>query len=965
MDPMLEAFLAESRELLESAGQCFLQLEKNPDDPDQLNNLFRSMHTIKGSSGLFDIQPLTQVVHAAEDVLDDVREGNLEMTPDMVDLFLDTMDQVCNWLDVLEENGTLGDDSDSISQDFSRRLRSLISDTSITSVMQPVTTAEPITSDKADSTSISQLVPDWVEKVPDAVRQSIYQDLMSGETELLAIEYTPNEQCFFSGDDPLYTARQLPGLLWMGIDTQEPWPAVDEFDPYHCQLLLHMLVNSSKEDVTEDLRYVQDEINITPILSEQIVFPVGQPGEADAYHDFLEDAVELVSSSNWNALKQAIQPILNLSAPELIQSSALHWLQLVISHSNPDHHLVLALLAAIRDGEFKNPDPCTSIESGPDMHLDNEIKELIQAQLKILTLHDETMYPQGNLASVASIMRNLLPRIGKQGLIDDIEAALAMPVEQASEKVSRILIDLLESQNSEASPPADDALRDAAHELLLAQTRLLSLPVRANTWEGILESSAVVIRSVMNSLGHAKLADSLDTAVTEARNQRSGKKLQDLIVQMTDITDIKASSTAKSSPQASPSVGKDSKSPANPGEWDGRERRRTPVLKVDQARIDMLMDLIGELVVAKNALPYLANRAEQEYGCAPLAKAIKLQYAVINRIAEELQGGIMQVRMVPVSTVFQRFPRLVRDLSRKLGKQIKLVMEGEDTEGDKNVVEDLPDPMVHLIRNSIDHGIEMPDERKAAGKPVEGTIRLRAIQLDDQVMIEISDDGKGIDPDVIRRKAYEKGLIKEEQLDNMSDHDALQLILAPGFSTAETVTDLSGRGVGMDVVSNMVRKTGGGVVVESTPGMGSTVRLTLPLSMAVTRIMMVDTAGDCFGVPMDAITETVKLPGSSIQMVKNREMIVLRKRLIPLLHLDRALELEPINSEIDEIAILVVRVDGQELGLVVDRFHAGMDVILKPLEGVMSGFRHYSGTALLGDGRVLLVLNLTELTKCL
>jgi two-component system chemotaxis sensor kinase CheA len=292
----------------------------------------------------------------------------------------------------------------------------------------------------------------------------------------------------------------------------------------------------------------------------------------------------------------------------------------------------------------------------------------------------------------------------------------------------------------------------------------------------------------------------------------------------------------------------------------GETRQIAQVLKVDQAKIDSLMNLIGELVVSKNSLPFLAKRAEEIYGSREMSREIKEQYAVIDRLAQELQRSIMAVRMLPVSDVLERFTRLVRDLARKLEKQIDLKIEGEDTAADKTIIEALGDPLIHLVRNSIDHGIELPADRVDANKPETATILLKAYQEGDQVVIEVSDDGRGIDPEMIRQKAIEKGLITEEQAGALSDQDAINLVFLPGFSTVKKISDLSGRGVGMDVVRNAVEKVHGEVTISSRKGEGTTVRLSLPLSMAVSRVMMVETADGLFGIPMDAIAETVRVP---------------------------------------------------------------------------------------------------------
>lgn len=496
-------------------------------------------------------------------------------------------------------------------------------------------------------------------------------------------------------------------------------------------------------------------------------------------------------------------------------------------------------------------------------------------------------------------------------------------------------------------------------------------------WPGRIASVVTVVQRLLAAIGAEGEAAALDNAHQEALATRSGDPLLKFIQQLVESH----TPAAVADPERIETIIPEGGAQSAADEPSGVARRNSQTntntmfrtLKVDQERIDNLMDLVGELVVAKNALPFLAKRAEDRYGMRELAREIKGQHAVINRLAEDLQYAVMQVRMVPVSSAFQRFPRLVRDISRKLGKQVKFLTQGEETEADKNIVEDLADPLIHLVRNSLDHGIEVPEVRQQAGKAAEAQLILRATQQDDRVLIEIIDDGKGIDPEVIKQLAYAKGLISEEVVETMSDHEAIQLIFAAGFSTAERISDLSGRGVGMDVVRSTVQRVGGSVVVESEKGRGTTVRLSLPLSMAVTRVMMIRVGNEDFGIAFDAVRETVRIPKREIRYIKQQESVILRNRLLPLFRLRQLLSIQladeseqplELSAEEREIAILVVTINGESVGLIVDDFHEGTDIILKPLEGVMSGFNLYSGTALLGDGRVLLVLNLKELMRC-
>jgi two-component system chemotaxis sensor kinase CheA len=393
----------------------------------------------------------------------------------------------------------------------------------------------------------------------------------------------------------------------------------------------------------------------------------------------------------------------------------------------------------------------------------------------------------------------------------------------------------------------------------------------------------------------------------------------------------------------------------------GDAKPSAKVLRVDQAKIDAIMNLVAELIVAKNGIAYLARRAEEVHGSREMAREIKEQFAAVDRIAQGLQVGVMAVRMMPVGQVFQRFPRLVRDISRKLGKQIELTIEGEDTEADKNVLESLADPLIHMVRNSLDHGIETPDQRRAAGKPETGLVRIVARQENDSVVIEVSDDGKGIDPHGVKNKAARLGLITPQKAEQMSDEEAANLVFAPGFSTKEEVSDLSGRGVGMDVVRTSVIKAGGEVAMRSRLGEGTTVTLRLPLTMAVTRIVTVGCRDHVFGIPMDAIVETARITADRIHRIKSAETFVWRDAVLPILRLSRRLGLDDADTRRDEEAVMIVRVGRDRVGVIVDGFRERLEVIVKPLGGVLEGLSGISGAALLGDGRVLLILNLQEL----
>ena len=382
-------------------------------------------------------------------------------------------------------------------------------------------------------------------------------------------------------------------------------------------------------------------------------------------------------------------------------------------------------------------------------------------------------------------------------------------------------------------------------------------------------------------------------------------------------------------------------------------------LRVDQAKIDRLMDLAGELIVATNGLPFLAERAEEGDGQG-LARLLKEQHALFDRLVRDLQGEVMQARMLPVAQIFRRFPRMVRDTARSLGKQVRLVTEGEDTQVDKQVLEQLGDPLLHVVRNSLDHGIEPPEERRAAGKEPEGTIHVAASRSDDRIVIRVEDDGRGIDPERVRAKAVERGVIDSAEAATLDEEGAAGLLFRAGFSTAEEVTAVSGRGVGMDTVRAMAEANGGSVSLEGRPGRGARLWLALPLSMAVTRVLMVKARGQAFGVPFTQVVETLRVSPDRVHGIKHRRALAWRERFVPLIDLGERLGGE--SGQIEEgAAVLVVRLARGEVAFLVDDFSGGTDVVVKPLAGLLKGAPGVTGTGVLGDGSVLLVLALEDL----
>ena len=381
-------------------------------------------------------------------------------------------------------------------------------------------------------------------------------------------------------------------------------------------------------------------------------------------------------------------------------------------------------------------------------------------------------------------------------------------------------------------------------------------------------------------------------------------------------------------------------------------------IRVDVSLLDTLMTRVGELVLARNQILQFTG----ELGNTDLLRTTQR----LNLITTELQEGVMKTRMQPIGNVWSKFPRLVRDLAVICGKEVRIEMEGKATELDKTIIEAIKDPLTHLVRNTVDHGIEKPDDRLAVGKPVEGCLTLRAFHEGGQVIIDISDDGAGLNLERIKSKAIEKGLISQEQVTRMQEQEIAQLIFLPGFSTAEKVSNVSGRGVGMDVVKTNIEKIGGSVDLQTRPGHGTTVKIKIPLTLAIIPALIVTSAGNRFAIPQVNLLELVRLEGEqttkSIEWIQGAPVYRLRGRLLPLVYLRNVLKTNIANeTPQDVINIVILRADDRQFGLVVDRINDTEEIVVKPLSKQLKGVAVYSGTTIMGDGKVALILDVLGL----
>ncbi|WP_029654017.1 chemotaxis protein CheA [Marinobacter daepoensis] len=379
-------------------------------------------------------------------------------------------------------------------------------------------------------------------------------------------------------------------------------------------------------------------------------------------------------------------------------------------------------------------------------------------------------------------------------------------------------------------------------------------------------------------------------------------------------------------------------------------------VRVDTKRLDDIMNMVGELVLVRNRLQRLGSESEDEH----MHKAV----ANLDVVTTDLQAAVMQTRMQPIKKVFGRFPRVVRDLARSLSKEINLVMHGEDTDLDKNLVEALADPLVHLVRNSVDHGVEAPDVRERSGKPRAGTVTLSAEQEGDHILLSIVDDGAGMDPNVLRRKAVEKGLYDQDAADRLTDNECFNLIFAAGFSTKEQISDVSGRGVGMDVVKTKIGQLNGQINIMSEQGKGTSIIIKVPLTLAIMPTLMIMLGDQSFALPLVNVVEIFHLDLTKTNVVDGKECIVVRDKVFPLFHIKRWLVRGAAGqAEPDNAHVVIVAMGTRQVGFVVDQLIGQEEVVIKPLGRALQGTPGMAGATITGDGRIALIIDVPSLLQ--
>ena len=904
MEQMRAAFRAEAQDLLIELDCALLILEEEPGDSSLVNRVFRAIHTIKGSGATAGNVHLARFAHKMEEAFDLAREGKLAVTPELIDCGLKACDVIRLILDEKAEG-------------------------------------EAVPGEVETTGAFARLLP--------AARNSNVEQIAQSKprTEVRAafqITFKPKREMFYSGADPVTLLDDLRALGQAHFTAHvDEVPLLPSLEAEHCYLWWEILLVTEHDQaaIKDVFVFVEDECDVRITLFEDQVESVALLGSIppDMLELFVVECEENFDGIERDALALEREPASRETLDSLfrgvhsIKGNTGLLLDYVKDTALSTAHPLYLLLRVAHSLE-SILDSFRGVAFGP---VSAEATRIALDTCDAIRTLLKSLSPNGAAAPVSP---DLLARLGVQidtaptGPVTDArETAFLNTASQCVEMITGCLR-MMEDGIEPTSPVITTYLRGL---------KTLSAAAKYRNCPELEEPLAQQLQI-------------LETAVEtgEALGREERLKLGNAFQAVRAVLD-RATPNADVVHPPEPASGAQplAKTPAD------RPGNSAPAtIRIDQVKLDRLMTVVGELLVARGAIPLLVRKLNDGADSASVEKDLKDVGSSISRIADELQTSVMSIRMLPVKTVFQRFPRLVRDLARSLGKEVQLVIEGEGIELDKTILEQIGDPLVHLIRNSVDHGFEPPEERRANGKNPTGQLTLRAIHEAGNVTIEVKDDGRGLDADALKRKAVEKGLLTPEAAAAMSEDAAFQLVFLPGLTTAKKVTDVSGRGVGMDVVNSNVRNLQGSIEIRSKLGQGTSLLIKLPTSLMISKGILLEAGGQQYILPLSNIRDMIKLPLEDAHQYRGRTLAQVRGTIYSIFSLAEMLGLAPAKTP--ELSVAIVEAGALRYGLVVDKFLTEVEVLVKPLTGGLEQCKEFQGAAIMGDGRVVLVLNALE-----
>ncbi|MEF2231064.1 MAG: Hpt domain-containing protein [Pseudodesulfovibrio sp.] len=967
LDPeILSDFFVEAKEHLETIEPNLLELEKAPDNLGLLNEIFRPMHSLKGASGFLGLNKINGLAHKAENILDELRQGSMRVTGAIMDLILSATDALRVMVENLENSGAEGD----------------------------VDTA-PIIAQIELALAGELAGPELVAAAPEPAQEAAYEPAPE-------LEPSPEPEPVASQTEPAVQAVHTEGAAMTPAFHPVPDPDFDD-TPYvlttvgeghladfleeaheiienlnRCLLALEGDADGADELVNDTFRYFHNlkgnsgiigfkELNALTHEAETLLNRVrkGDMECSQGLIDLLLGAVDLIEDlvSKVDVETNRVSPVDTSVMAQMLQRVT----------EDGDVSAVKGLISNDREGGGSSavaesaapaPAPETSADGGGDYDPEDvalfvsTIKQQLEGAAVALAMLRKDAEQADIVDGLFRAFQTIQNSTGYMGLeeLKEYAGRTVGLVDQGRKSGIDfgLMLDILDQEFAILKDMLFKAIGGITGKAMEDPT--VNLGSSGEAAAAKLVTPAAVAKPVPAAPAAPKPAASKPAPAPKVAAPAPKP----------------APAALKSAPQPAPKPAPAAKTPmqnapkpaAQAGAQPAAKPKASSTIRVDHHKLDHLMNVIGELIINRNRYAMLARALEEGHEeVHVVAQQLTETTYAMARISDDLQDTIMKVRMVPVQTVFSRFPRLVRDLSRKSGKQVELIMEGEETEFDKSVVEEIGDPLVHLVRNAVDHGLEDEEERIAAGKKPKGHVWLRAYHKGNSVAIEVEDDGRGMDPEKLKQVAIRKGILSPEEANALDDRETLDLIFAPGFSSAEKVTDISGRGVGMDVVKTNIKNLKGSVHTQSEVGKGTKLTLTLPLTLAIIDALMVQVAGDTFAIPLDAVSETTKIETSKLSDINNRKAITLRGEVLGVVELSELLGMKQTMDERDVLPMVVIQDNDRRLGLVVDRLLERQEIVIKPLGQYLNNFnlKGLSGATIMGDGSVVLILDPHEI----
>ncbi|ACX72125.1 CheA signal transduction histidine kinase [Methanocaldococcus vulcanius M7] len=944
MEEYLEIFAEEAEEHIQTINECLLELEKDPSNLDLINQIFRSAHTIKGGARTVGLSHISDLTHHMEDILDYVRNGQIPVTSEIIDLLFKCLDALETMLEEVKSGETeTSVDVDSIINEIKQMKEKYLSGQGGSEQKEKVEKgekkeeeqkSEEKTEEKKETKKIKKVKikyknPKTTVKIKKIIKEKEEAEKSGEESvEIEEIIGSINKSV-----EIFYTLTDI-------VNDPDLKPLLEKIRDFVNKISEKKL--KINENVLETLKY------ITKVL-EDIARGLEQGKTVKEVGINIEEVnkkIEEAESSSQEEVEKEIEIEVELDHEKFDLSEFVDIIREKIEQGWKLFHLKAKVEDNCPLKSARLSMILTRLKNIGEILLsiptEGELKEQSYEELDVMFLSDK------NIEEIKKEVENV-PEI-------DYVAVAEVEIEFEEEEI----------ETQEDVEVEEEVVPDAYKIVVILDDECLLRAVRAYMVIKELQNIGEIVKTIpdIEAIQNGDFNGLKFTVFLKLKEGYEVDDIKEVIMRVPEIKDVQITSPdekeeKKEEEQKSEEKTEEKKetkeqskpAPKKPS-TKKEEKKSSQTIRINIEKLDKLMNLVGELVITRANFSQIANK----YQLKELNNAINRLSMLIN----ELQEEVMAMRMIPVAYVFNRFPRMVRDLAKALGKEVEFIMEGTDIELDRTVLDELAEPLVHLIRNALDHGIEPPEEREKVGKPRKGTLKLIAQRERDHVNIIVEDDGRGIDPEVIRRKAIERGLITEEEAKKLSDHEIINLIFMPGFSTADKVSDVSGRGVGMDVVKTKIESLGGTVVVYSEKGKGTRVVLKLPLTMAIITALLMKLDEQIYAIPITSVLDVTMINRSDIKNIEGTNAIIYRDEIIPVIWLKDFLGMPYLGEEEDELTIVVIERSGGKLGVVVDEVIGREDIVVKSLTGILKNIPGLAGATILGDGRVALILDLSS-----